>query len=84
MLKTDRGKYPSLAGRKKFQQMEKSAEEEGNHHLDGWKRIFTALREGGKEELSGKRPARWPYATKGSWIWPLPREVGQRRAGKSI
>jgi hypothetical protein len=84
VLKTDRGKYPSLAGRKMFQWVEKSAGKEGNHHPDGWKRISAALTEGGKEDLSCKWPARWPCATKGWRTWPLPRGVGQRRVGKSI
>jgi hypothetical protein len=65
VLKADRGKYPSLAGRKKSQWVEKWAGEEGNHHWDAWKRSATALMDGGKEDLSGKWPARWPCATKG-------------------
>jgi hypothetical protein len=54
VLTADRGKDPSLGGRKKSQWVEKQAGEEGNYHQDGWKRMSTALAEGGKECLRGQ------------------------------
>ena len=58
MLTVDGEKYPNSGGRKKSQWGVKQVGEEGNYHPDGWKRISTALTVGGKEDLSGKWPAR--------------------------